>query len=94
MSRKEARRVYVMERVVKGEVLVREAAQMLGLSERQVKDSFKDKKAFSVEHSWNKIKSGLTAAWFSYGADVRDRTGDLLLTMQVFECFLVMLICG
>ncbi len=37
MSKKEARRVYVMEQVVEGKMTVRQGAQCLGLSERQVK---------------------------------------------------------
>lgn len=37
MSKKEARRVYVMEQVVEGKMTVRQGAECLGLSERQVK---------------------------------------------------------
>ncbi|HHY45663.1 MAG TPA: integrase, partial [Firmicutes bacterium] len=37
MSTKEARKVYVMERVVAGKMTVRQGAEYLGLSERQVK---------------------------------------------------------
>lgn len=37
LSTKEARRVYVMERVVAGKMTVRQGAEYLGLSERQVK---------------------------------------------------------
>ena len=37
MNRKEAKRVYVMEQVLAGKLTVRQAAQLLGLSERQVK---------------------------------------------------------
>lgn len=37
MNRKEARRVYVMEQVKDGKMTVRQAAECLGLSERQVK---------------------------------------------------------
>src|SRR5690554_2370987 len=37
LNRKESRRVYVMEKVVKGELTVRQGAEFLGLSERQVK---------------------------------------------------------
>jgi len=44
LNRKEARRVYVMERVVSGELTVREGAQYLGLSERQVKRLKKGKR--------------------------------------------------
>lgn len=48
MNRKEARRVYVMERVVSGELTVREGAQYLGLSERQVKRLKKGMKEVGV----------------------------------------------
>lgn len=37
MSPKEARRVYVMEQLLQGKLTVRQASQLLGLSERQVK---------------------------------------------------------
>ncbi|HSW09777.1 MAG TPA: ISNCY family transposase [Bacillota bacterium] len=37
MSKKESRRVYIMERVVNGQLTVRQGAGLLGLSERQVK---------------------------------------------------------
>lgn len=37
LSKKEARRVYVMEQVVEGKMTVRQGAECLGLSERQVK---------------------------------------------------------
>ncbi len=37
MSAKEARRVYVMEQVLDGKLTIKLAAELLGLSERQVK---------------------------------------------------------
>ena len=37
LNRKEARRVYVMEQVLQGSLTIRQAAEMLQLSERQVK---------------------------------------------------------
>ncbi|WP_207666922.1 helix-turn-helix domain-containing protein [Desulfofundulus salinus] len=37
MSAKEVKRVFVMEQVLSGKLTVRQAAQLLGLSERQVK---------------------------------------------------------
>ncbi|MDQ7793612.1 MAG: helix-turn-helix domain-containing protein, partial [bacterium] len=37
LSQKELRRVYIMERVVNGQLTVRQGAELLGLSERQVK---------------------------------------------------------
>ena len=37
MSKKESRRVYVMEQVMQGKITVRQAAEILGLSERQIK---------------------------------------------------------
>jgi len=37
LNRKELRRVHVIEKVMSGELLIREAAHLLGLSERQVK---------------------------------------------------------
>ena len=37
LSTKEAKRVYVMEQVVDGKLTVRQAAELLGLSKRQVK---------------------------------------------------------
>jgi transcriptional regulator GlxA family with amidase domain len=37
LSEKEARRVYVMEKVLEGQLTVKEGARLLNLSERQVK---------------------------------------------------------
>lgn len=37
MSRKEANRVYVMEKVVSGKMTIQQAAENLNLSERQIK---------------------------------------------------------
>ncbi len=37
MSDKEARRVYVIEQLIKGKITVKQAAVLLGLSERQIK---------------------------------------------------------
>ena len=37
LSQKESRRVYVMEQVIQGKITVRQAARVLGLSERQIK---------------------------------------------------------
>jgi len=37
LSEKESRRVYIMERVVSGHLTVKQGAELLGLSERQVK---------------------------------------------------------
>ncbi|MGI6621500.1 MAG: helix-turn-helix domain-containing protein [Bacillota bacterium] len=37
MSAKEARRVYIMEQVLDGKLTIKLAAELLGLSERQVK---------------------------------------------------------
>lgn len=37
LNQKELRRVHIIEKVINGELLIREAAQLLGISERQVK---------------------------------------------------------
>jgi transposase len=53
LSEKEARRVYVMEKVLEGQLTVKEGARLLNLSERQVKrlkKGMKEKGVLALAH--------------------------------------------
>lgn len=58
MSPKEARRVYIMEQVLEGNLTIKQAAEMLQLSERQVKRLKKGMKEEGVVTLAHKPASG------------------------------------